>query len=59
LGRVSSSASSIASMMCLRTIVRKHIIEAMEDAEEETRPKRKGLRPLGDGEAPPYDLEAT
>ena len=42
-----------------RTIVRKHIIEAMEDAEEDSRPKRKGLRPLGDGEAPPYDEEAT
>jgi sec-independent protein translocase protein TatB len=42
-----------------RTIVRKHIIEAMEDAEEDARPKRKGLRPLADGETPPYDLEAT
>ena len=42
-----------------RTIVRKHIIEAMEDAEEEARPARRGLRPLGDGETPPYDLEAT
>jgi len=42
-----------------RTIVRKHIIEAMEDAEEEARPARKGLRPLGDGETPPYDLDAT
>jgi sec-independent protein translocase protein TatB len=42
-----------------RTIVRKHIIEAMEDADEDSRPRRKGLRPLGDGETPPYDLEAT
>jgi sec-independent protein translocase protein TatB len=42
-----------------RTIVRKHIIEAMEDAEEDAKPKRKGLRPLGDGEMPPYDEEAT
>ena len=42
-----------------RTIVRKHIIEAMEDAEEDAKPKRKGLRPLGDGETPPYDEEAT
>ena len=42
-----------------RTIVRKHIIEAMEDAEEDARPKRTGLRPLGEGETPPYDLEAT
>lgn len=42
-----------------RTIVRKHIIEAMEDADEEVKPRRKGLRPLGDGETPPYDLDAT
>ena len=43
-----------------RTIVRKHIVEAMEEAEaESTRPKRRGLRPLGDGEVPPYDAEAT
>jgi sec-independent protein translocase protein TatB len=42
-----------------RTIVRKHIIEAMEDAEEDAKPRRKGLRPLSDGETPPYDEEAT
>jgi sec-independent protein translocase protein TatB len=42
-----------------RTIVRKHIIEAMEDAEEDAKPKRKGLRPLRAGEAPPYDVDAT
>jgi sec-independent protein translocase protein TatB len=42
-----------------RTIVRKHIIEAMEDAEDDARPKRTGLRPLGEGERPPYDADAT
>jgi sec-independent protein translocase protein TatB len=42
-----------------RTIVRKHIIEAMNDAEEDAKPKRRGLRPLKPGETPPYDLEAT
>ena len=42
-----------------RTIVRKHIIEAMEDAEEDAKPRRKGLRPLDDGERPPFDLEST
>jgi len=42
-----------------RTIVRKHIIEAMNDAEEEAKPRRKGLRPLKAGELPPYDVEAT
>ena len=43
-----------------RSIVRKHIVEAMEEAEAETsRPQRRGLRPLGEGEVPPYDVEAT
>jgi sec-independent protein translocase protein TatB len=40
--------------------VRKHVMEAMEEAEAEAkRPQRYGLRPLGDGEVPPYDAEAT
>ncbi len=43
-----------------RAIVRKHVMEAMEDAEaEERRPKRRGLRPLDEGEIPPYDVEST
>src|SRR5688500_20207537 len=42
-----------------RTIVRRHIVEAMEEAEEESRPPREGVRPLGEGEIPPYDAEAT
>jgi sec-independent protein translocase protein TatB len=42
-----------------RTIVRKHIIEAMNDAEDDVRPRRKGLRPLKAGELPPFDVEAT
>ena len=44
-----------------RTIVRKHIVEAMEEAEAEeaARPRRRGPRPLADGELPPYDAEAT
>ncbi len=42
-----------------RTIVRKHIIEAMNDAEQEAKPKRKGLKPLKAGELPPYDSDAT
>src|SRR6186997_1438959 len=42
-----------------RTIVRKHIIEAMNDEDDAPRPKRKGLRPLKNDELPPYDLEAT
>ena len=40
-----------------RAIVRKHIMEAMEDDDEE--PLRSGLRPLSDGEVPPYDVEAS
>jgi sec-independent protein translocase protein TatB len=43
-----------------RSIVRKHVMEAMEEAEAEAAAaKRRGLRPLGEGEPPPYDLEAT
>jgi sec-independent protein translocase protein TatB len=42
-----------------RAIVRRHIVEAMEDAETETTPRRTGLRPLAAGEVPPYDAEAT
>ena len=42
-----------------RAIVRKHVIEAMEDAEAESSPQRRGLRPLAAGEVPPYDIEAT
>jgi sec-independent protein translocase protein TatB len=41
-----------------RTIVRKHIIEAMNEPTE-PRPRRRGLRPLSEGELPPYDVEAT
>src|SRR5687768_6290311 len=41
-----------------RTIVRKHIVEAMEDAgDDETKVKRRGLRPLEAGETPPYDAD--
>ncbi len=42
-----------------RTIVRRHITEAMEEPEVVTKPKRRGLRPLAEGEVPPYDVEAT
>jgi sec-independent protein translocase protein TatB len=43
-----------------RTIVRKHIVEAMEEADrEEAAPRRRGLRPLEAGELPPYDADAT
>ena len=43
-----------------RTIVRKHIIEAMEDAgDEAARPKARGVASLPDGEVPPYDVDAT
>ena len=43
-----------------RAIVRKHIVEAMEDAgEEASKPKKRGARPLLEGEIPPYDLEST
>jgi sec-independent protein translocase protein TatB len=43
-----------------RTIVRKHIIEAMNEADREAAaPRRRGLRPLAEGELPPYDADAT
>lgn len=44
-----------------RQIVRKHILEAMDEDEPEapTVPVRPGLRPLERGERAPYDAEAT
>ena len=42
-----------------RTIVRKHIIEAMNEPTDDAEPKRRGLRPLTEGEMPPYDVDAT
>ena len=42
-----------------RKAVRKHILEAMEDAETDPVPVRRGHRPLADGERPPYDSDAT
>lgn len=43
-----------------RTIVKKHIAEVLEeDDDEPVRPARRGQRPLGDGEIPPYDADAT
>ena len=43
-----------------RAIVRKHIIEAMEDAgDEAAQPRQRRARPLVQGEAPPFDTDAT
>ena len=43
-----------------RTIVKRHIAEVLEEDEDEpVRPRRRGQRPLGDGEIPPYDADAT
>ncbi|MGZ4445168.1 MAG: sec-independent translocase [Nocardioides sp.] len=43
-----------------RTIVRKHIVEAMEEAErDQATSRRPGQRPLHEGELPPYDSDAT
>lgn len=41
-----------------RAIVRRHIVEAMEDPVDD-QPVRRGRRPLAAGEIPPYDAEAT
>ena len=42
-----------------RTIVRKHISEAMADLDAEERETASGGRPLAAGELPPYDVDAT
>ena len=43
-----------------RKAVRKHILEAMEDDDEDdVVPVRRGQRPLAAGELPPYDSDAT
>lgn len=45
-----------------RQVVRKHILEAMDEEPDDTAstvPVRPGLRPLERGERPPYDAEAT
>jgi sec-independent protein translocase protein TatB len=42
-----------------RTIVRKHIVEAMEEADREAAASPPGKRPLAEGELPPYDVDAT
>ena len=41
-----------------RVIVRKHIMEAMNE-DDDADQKRRRQRPLVDGEAPPFDLDAT
>lgn len=41
-----------------KEIVRRHIVEAMEDPEEQSGP-RPGQRPLTAGETAPYDVDAT
>lgn len=44
-----------------RTIVRKHIAEAMadDDLDDLSQARRAGQRPLDAGERPPYDVDAT
>ncbi|NYG55218.1 sec-independent translocase [Nocardioides perillae] len=44
-----------------RAIVRKHVMEALaeEDDAEERRRRRRAGAVLGEGEVPPYDVEAT
>ena len=41
-----------------RAIVRRHLAEALED-DDDDEPARAGVRPLDDGEVPPYDVDAT
>lgn len=42
-----------------RTIVRKHVIEAMHAADAEDEQRKRTERTLSPGEVPPYDVEAT
>ena len=42
-----------------RKALRKHIIEAWDDEDEEREPRRRADRPLRPGETPPYDVEGT
>ncbi len=42
-----------------RTIARKHIVEAMNGAGNESDSRRRGHHPLGVGERTPYDADAT
>jgi sec-independent protein translocase protein TatB len=43
-----------------RNIVRRHVVEAMNDIDDEdTAPVRLGLSPLAVGEAAPHDNDAT
>lgn len=42
-----------------RAVVRRHILEAMEEADEEERRVRTRQKTLTEGEVPPYDTEAT
>jgi sec-independent protein translocase protein TatB len=42
-----------------RRAVRKYIDDAWNEDEEEAEPVRPGLRPLDEGELPPYDTDAT
>lgn len=42
-----------------REIVRKHVLEAMEEDDESPAPSRPREKPLKAGELPPYDIEAT
>lgn len=42
-----------------RAVVRRHIVEAMEEADEEERRVKTRRKTLVEGEVPPYDTEAT
>jgi sec-independent protein translocase protein TatB len=41
-----------------RAMVKKHVLDVVEEEPEEA-PRRWGHRPLGRGERPPYDVDAT
>ena len=42
-----------------RVIVRKHIMEAMNEEDDDDEQTKRRQRPLHEGEAPPFDVDAT
>lgn len=42
-----------------RQVVRKHLKEVWDEDDDDPEPERPGLAPLGQGERPPYDDDAT
>lgn len=42
-----------------RTLIQRHLLDPIDEDDEDKPPARPGHRPLNAGERPPYDAEAT